>query len=827
MKQTLMKMVALVSAVYRVLFIVYCLLFIAPPAHAAISSATASIDTVTMTKNASIQIWFTIRNTDSVGIRYIKINRPSSELTIVGGGTGWSMSQDESSLTITGQPLSPGDKLDVRVDVESGSSAMSAVPWVVQVSDVTNGSNFYTATGDLDFTVSGEAPDIRAPNIANVSLSTTDTSFAVSWTTDEATNGTLQYGTTNSYGYTKEATAFTRNHSLTATALSQDTTYYFSIESADASGNTANSYESFLVTSDVQPTATLTITPTPTSGPGATPSPTPMPDTIEPISILHAVSQSRYSTIPTLHITASDERGVANVFYSVNNGAYIRIPGVGSSTSRPIDAVFTPKHARVTGNYRIQIKATDSAGNIGMSEARSYVLDSEGPKLLFSTAFAPIMTSIPVIRGTVIDPSGIASIEYSLDSGKTWTALPSKVTEYGVEFETDIRSENREGRYSFMLRATDSVGNSTTAPAKTFILDRLPPKSGGILVAHGTIPLLPVSKSHMVGMKNHAYTIYVSTLGGVTASELILTRAGGKKDRLAMKHSTRYDMWEATFSPTISSVYEVSVELTDGVNPIVASDLFRFEIQEPSCITGNGQEKSMVSVFTKDTVQQRFLLWNASAFDQINPVQASSDACYSFLLPKGTYRLQASGFGYRSIDSEVFDIPYPTFVSVPFHLEKARCFSFWTIIFCSPFHRQIPVNALSGSDDNNKEVTSPIALNPVATPELLQLISGKAIQVILINTWMPDSMSYLSRLENQKATGGPPIVVVVPYEPENYVKAWKKELGFSFPIVADPDGSVAESVNYHFGPLELSSTADGIVTEMQIVKNNENDVQLK
>ena len=158
---------------------------------------------------------------------------------------------------------------------------------------------------------------------------------------------------------------------------------------------------SLVVTPASSPTPTDTVsndasTPTPTNTSSSTTTrtimvtPTPIPDTIHPIVVLHALPNEGYREIPSVRLTASDQSGIASLWYSINGAKFIRLDGIGSSTSKPLDVTFKPKHALTSGVYRLQLKAIDQAGNSSMSEKIAYTLDTIAPKILLSTTIASI-----------------------------------------------------------------------------------------------------------------------------------------------------------------------------------------------------------------------------------------------------------------------------------------------------------------------------------------------------------------------------------------------------------------------------------------------------
>ncbi len=800
----------------------FLLIYVCLPPHvfAAISSATATLSNNTITKNSSLQMSITVTNTDAQTVRYIKILRPSDAISITGVSSGWTVAWDSDYVILTGRTLASGASTEVTIDITSGSVDQSSLPWSVQVSDSAAGDTLFSATGDLSFTVSGDPPDTTSPIIANISLSTTNTSFTVNWDTDEAATGILSYGTTNAYGSTKESTSLTRSHSLTATGLVADTIYYFQIDSADGSGNTANSYNSFLVTGTTQPTATPTITPTPTSGPGATPTPTPIPDKTEPVVVLYPLAQESYKTSPNIRVRTSDEGGIENIYYAVNGGAYTRISGVGTTSSKPLEFSFTPKHATRSGTYRVQMKVMDYSGNVGLSDTRSYVLDGAGPQILFASSFQPVMKAMPTSRGTVLDPSGVATVEHTYDGGTTWRVIPSLVTDYGVEFSVDPLDAKKEGEYGVAIRATDGVGNITVSAIKRVIIDRFAPRSAGVVVASGAIPLIPDSISHIRGLTHYPYTIYVSSSGGVVTATIIVTdRLGREISRVPMTRSVKADMWQANFTPVDPSEYGISIEMDDRVNPKAVEQLFQLDIQNSSCVSGESLKLASVSVYAMDTLQRKFSLWNASAFDQNNPIKTDG-TCYSYLLPRGSYRLQARAHGFTATDTNTFEVPHASFVSVPFTLKKAQCIQLWNYTFCNPFHDQVHAQPIrTDVFGNADEHIVGQRLSGVFTERISELMVGKEIELIVMNSWMPDSHVILENLERRVKESQSAIVVVLPHESDAYAKAWKQEMGTTIQVIGDPDGELAQEVGYHLGPLAVGVSDQLTIRSKHIVKN--------
>ncbi len=87
-------------------------------------------------------------------------------------------------------------------------------------------------------TDSAAPSDTTAPKISNVTSSNVGSvSATIAWTTDESASGTVEYGTTTSYGYSTSASSLATSHSIILLGLSGDTTYHYRVSAMDAAGN--------------------------------------------------------------------------------------------------------------------------------------------------------------------------------------------------------------------------------------------------------------------------------------------------------------------------------------------------------------------------------------------------------------------------------------------------------------------------------------------------------------------------------------------------------------------------------------------------------------
>lgn len=196
-----------------------------------------------------------------------------------------------------------------------------------------------TATsGTVAFTVPNT--DTTPPTISAVTAgSVTQTSATITWTTNEAADSQVAYGTSTSYGSTTTLdTTKVTSHSVSVSGLTAGTTYHFKVTSKDASGNSASSAD-----------ATFT-----TQAPAA--------DTTKPtVSITAPASNASVSGTVTITANASDNVGVAGVQFKVDG------VNVGAEdTTSPYSTSWVTT-GLTSGSHTITATARDAAGNTATS----------------------------------------------------------------------------------------------------------------------------------------------------------------------------------------------------------------------------------------------------------------------------------------------------------------------------------------------------------------------------------------------------------------------------------------------------------------------------
>jgi hypothetical protein len=295
---------------------------------------------------------------------------------------GGRYAEDDGYFDSTGVDRGPLHALASGVDGVNGVYAYSS------------GSTFPTSTYlnanywvDVVFT---PTTDSTAPVISSVAAgSITGSSAVISWTTNEASDTQIEYGTTTSYGSsTTRNSVLTTSHSGSLSGLLANTTYHYRVLSRDGFGNLAVSvdftFKTAAASDTTAPTATLTATniAAPISGNHTfsvsyTDNAAIDPSTLDGSDVLVQGPNSYSQTAHFISFSGSGNHYVA--IYSVTppagatgwtanaNGIYTVSMRSGQVTDTSHNAVA----AGAIGTFSVSIVPTDLAGN-SLATARSF-----------------------------------------------------------------------------------------------------------------------------------------------------------------------------------------------------------------------------------------------------------------------------------------------------------------------------------------------------------------------------------------------------------------------------------------------------------------------
>src|SRR3989344_7861897 len=203
--------------VYFLLVIfVFGLMIWASSVKGVITSCNGEVDPTTVLTNASPNLTFTLNNSDSNAIAWLKFTAPSSNFTITDGSTdGMTATIDSGTVIRFTSGNFPGNSTkDFTLSVTTGSSAVASAAWTVQVSDSANGSNPTSCTGSFSVAISSTPADVNPPAISTLAVTdVSQTTVKITWATDETATSVVNYGKSDSYGSTKSDSTLVTSHS--------------------------------------------------------------------------------------------------------------------------------------------------------------------------------------------------------------------------------------------------------------------------------------------------------------------------------------------------------------------------------------------------------------------------------------------------------------------------------------------------------------------------------------------------------------------------------------------------------------------------------------
>jgi phosphodiesterase/alkaline phosphatase D-like protein len=282
------------------------------------------------------------------------------------------------------------------------------------------------------------APDTTPPVITAVVATPTVNSATVTWTTNEAADGQVEYAATLPGEVSTLVTALTTPHSITLTGLTPNTTYYYRVRSRDAAGN--------LALSTILTFRTLT------------------PDTTPPvITAVVATPASNSSTVTWTTNEAAD----GQVEYGTS-------PSFGT-LSTLVTALTTPHSITVTGltantTYYFRVRSRDAAGNLATSATSTFSTDVTAP-VITAVVATPAANSATVTWTTNEAANG--QVEYG--TSPSFGTLSTLVTALTTPHSITLTGLATNTTYYFRVRSRDAAGNLATSTSSTFRTDSTPP----------------------------------------------------------------------------------------------------------------------------------------------------------------------------------------------------------------------------------------------------------------------------------------------------------------------------------------------------------------
>lgn len=293
---------------------------------------------------------------------------------------------------------------------------------------VTSHNNSTLATDTFDnVTVSGST-DTTPPTISGITTgSINQNGGSVNWTTNEASDSQVEYGTTTSYGSSTSVNGtLVTSHSIVVSGLDPGTVYHYRVKSKDAAGNLATSGDNTFTTQAT-------------------------PDTTAPSVPTNLAAGTVNSNQVGLTWTASNDNVGVTGYRVYRNGTQI---GTSATTS------YTDNTVSQQTTYQYAVAAYDAANNVS---AQSDQLSVTTPQFVdFIAPSAPTSLSAAAATGPKINLSWTASTDNVAVTGyEIWRDGSLLTTATSTSYSDTAVAAGETHSYS--VKAYDAAGNTSTA----------------------------------------------------------------------------------------------------------------------------------------------------------------------------------------------------------------------------------------------------------------------------------------------------------------------------------------------------------------------------
>jgi len=351
---------------------------------------------------------------------------PSSGAVVSLSSTNPSVATGPTSVTV------PAGSLTANFTVSTSSVSTST--------SVSLSGSYNSVSRSASLTVNPVAPppDTTPPVISGVvSSGITANGATIAWSTNEASNTQVDYGTTTSYGSSSTLnTTLVTGHSAALSGLSSGTLYHYRVKSGDAAGNLGTSGDFTFTTSAV--------------------------DTTPPaISLVTATS---ITSVGAIISWTTNEASNSQVDYG---------PTTAYGSSSVLDATLLTGHfttlisLSASSTYHYRVKSRDAAGNLATSGDFTFTtlsLDLTAP--VISAVSSSAISSNGASIAWATNESSNSQVDYGTTTsyGSTTVLDSSMVTAHSQS----LASLTPSTVYHYRVKSRDGAGNLATSGDFTF-----------------------------------------------------------------------------------------------------------------------------------------------------------------------------------------------------------------------------------------------------------------------------------------------------------------------------------------------------------------------
>ncbi len=310
-----------------------------------------------------------------------------------------------------------------------------------------------------------------------------------------------------------------------------------------------------------------------------------------PNGVIKDTDPDKLGAVVISAVVTDEQSAISSVKYSINGGVTRSIATLNVAEGKVEAPVDFEAHG--PGLYTVRLSATSQGGTTEFTWSFTLIVDNVKPIITSITPSGTYRGGLPVISASASDESGVAEITIAVmdAEGKEVAGNTADDGEDNVEGITrlDFNPEEPldEGTYTIEVRATDTLGNSTSAKGNfTIDFDTAAPI---ITMAsphqNARFKLKPGDKAPKVSIA------YADAESGINVESITLVIEGAAAQYKATPSGTKI-----TLKPeqkTASQVmYPLSLDTAAKPETWAGEYVVRFEVSDNAHMEGNVSEKN-------------------------------------------------------------------------------------------------------------------------------------------------------------------------------------------------------------------------------------------
>lgn len=521
------------------------------------------------------------------------------------------------------------------------------------------------------------------------------------------------------------------------------------------------------------------------------------------------------STLSTAHSVTVDS-------LTANTNYHYRIISVDDhdNTTSTADNTFSSAVAGTTTSETITVTSVVTVNKTTTNTTTKILIDDTAPTVRIDTDFKKPFTDAPKIIGKAYDNKGIFSIEYSLDGGKNWSPVDStgKIsTQVSFDFTPPPLDDDT---YKVRMRVKDTSGNIGMSREYSMVIDRLPPAVGALMLSYGP-QVLSSKNGVMYGLEGLDQKVTLSAVGGPSTIDIL-----SNKQMFSLIKNPDNGLWSGILSFSKPGTYSLQAKSVDGAGNKTARKLGSITILPAGKITDGRSvlKGAKLSVYVKDYLTKRFVLWDGEAYGQSNPTTTKENGNYRIFMPSGTYYIQVEEPTHKTLKTNIFTLNESVPFNMDFVLKKGRYIDLGFLkIPLSVFSQDTVAVNIPSLDNGSDSIAAKLIGRKLPEIELkdgektviTNSLSGQPTVVTLLNSWDPNAYAQLSILEHVTHEKSAKVIPVFEQETASKMMIFKKRGGYISNMLADPDGLLVAPLSVEYLPMHIFLNRKGVVEQVK------------